>query len=378
MAQDILQYLESETHSFDEQDVTDVDLLAFAAAMYLEFERFERFAGESASTPFSAMADYGAFHAYAEHDYHPADTEKLLRLMAASPRFGRVPIEHFTCVVEDEPPLQFAAACFPLSADLVVVAFRGTDMKLQGWLEDFEMMWRETAPGLVRAQRYLRQAAAAYPGAGFYVCGHSKGGTCAEYATVFADEALSARIKRTCSFDGPSLFHAGGAADLDLEAYDLALIERYAEVTVPITRYVFASSIGLLLERRSPQELIGSGRFPVVKSIDPQRDHSVFAARIVDGAFALEDVTAGQLGAKMGSTRFMQSFSAAERKFVTDALASACRASGITLGVTNEGVGHLGKALRSWLATAPADAKRQAHRLVVKAAIAGITASSRR
>lgn len=372
MQQGILNYLASETRPFGDFGVTDVDLLVLSAAMYLEFERFSRYARVDASTAFSQMDQYGAFREHAEHDYHPADTEELLRLLASSPRFGGVSLERFSCVVEDEPPLQFGAACFPISDECVVVAFRGTDVKLQGWLEDFEMTWREAGPGLARAQRYLREAAAAYPQARFYVCGHSKGGSYAEYAAVFASSELSRRIERVCSFDGPSLFHVGGAADLDLEAYDRALLERYDEAALPITRYIFASSIGLLLERRDSRELLDSGRFPFVKSIDPRRDHSVFAAAVVDGAFVLEPVSAAALRAKTRSARFIRAFSRSERKFFTDALAEACRAAGVTLGITNEGANHLGEALRAWYASAPADVKRQARKLIVKAAIASV------
>lgn len=372
MAQGILGYLSSETRAFKDFGVNDVDLLVLSAAMYLEFERFEHYSRESASTPFSAAEDVGSFREYAEHDYHPADSEELLRLLAASPRFGGVPIERFSCAVEDEPPLQFGAACFPINEECVVVAFRGTDMKLQGWLEDFEMTWREAAPGLVRAQRYLREAAAAYPRARLFVCGHSKGGSYAEYAALFASDELAGRIERVCSFDGPSLFRVGGAADLDLEAYDLALLERYDEMALPIARYVFASSIGLLLERRDACELLDSARFPFVKSIDPGRNHSVFAAGVEGGALALEPVSADALKAKMGSARFMRAFSGDERRFFTDALAEACRASRVTLGITNEGSGHLAGALRAWYASAPAEQRRQARKLIAKAAIAGV------
>lgn len=370
MAENIADYVRAEKRGFGELGVTDVDLLVFAASMYFEFERFPHYLEEGASTRLSDMGEYGELVRYAEHDYNPADMLELARALAESPRFGDVPIERFACIVGDDPAIQFAAACFPVSDELVVVAYRGTDAHLEGWQEDFEMLWREASPGQTEALRYLHAAAAAYPDAQLFLCGHSKGGACAEYAAVFADSRLGERVVRACSFDGQALFKVGGAADLDLEAYDRALLERYERVRVPIVRYVFPSSIGLLMERRDAGFILASPGFVFAQTTDPEHEHNICAVRVRAGEVVTEAADEQRIRKSTGTVRIMPVLSSAERRFATDAVVAACRNAGITVNLTDEGVKQLLSALRTWYKAAPRDEKRQVRRLMAKVALA--------
>ena len=370
MGENIAEYVRAETRGFGEKGLTDVDLLAFAASLYFEFERFPHYLDEGTSTPLSNLGEYGELVRYAEHDYDPAELLELAEALVESPRFGHVPIERFECIVGDDPAIQFAAACFPVSDELVVVAYRGTDAHLVGWQEDFEMLWREAAPGQLEALRYLREAAAAYPNAKLALCGHSKGGACAEYAAVFANSQLSSRIVRACSFDGQALFKVGGAADLDLEAYDRALLERYEQIDVPLVRYVFPSSIGLFMERRDARFILSSPGFAFAQSTDPKREHGICAVRVRDGAVVTEAADAERVRKSTGAVRIMPVLSGAERRFATNAVVEACRDAGITVSLTDEGVKQLLAALRAWYKAAPRDDKRQVRRLLAKFALA--------
>ena len=369
MAENIAHYVRAEARGFNDKELTDVDLLVFAASMYFEFERFPHYSETGASTPLSGMSRHGELIRYAEHDYSPADMLELAEALAESPRFGCVPIERFECIVGDDPAIQFAAACFPVSDELVVVAYRGTDAHLVGWQEDFEMLWREAAPGQVEALRYLREAAAAYPHAKLALCGHSKGGACAEYAAVFANSRLSSRIVRACSFDGQALFKVGGAADLDLEVYDRALLERYEQIDVPLVRYVFPSSIGLLMERREARFILSSPGFAFAQSTDPEHAHSICAVRVRDGEVVTETVDEERIFKSTGAVRVVSSLSGAERRFATNAVVDACRNAGITVNLTDEGVKQLLAALRVWYKAASRDERRQARRLMAKVAL---------
>ncbi|MBQ9042644.1 MAG: DUF2974 domain-containing protein [Eggerthellaceae bacterium] len=370
MAENIAEYVRAEKRGFDEKGLTDVDLLVFAAALYFEFERFPHYLEAGVSTRLADMAAHGRLVEYAEHDYNPADMLELAEALAESPRFGCVPIERFECIVGDDPAIQFAAACFPVSDELVVVAYRGTDAHLVGWQEDFEMLWREAAPGQLEALRYLREAAAAYPNVELALCGHSKGGACAEYAAVFANSQLSGRIVRACSFDGQALFKVGGAADLDLEAYDRALLERYGQIDVPLVRYVFPSSIGLLMERRDAGFILASPGFVFAQSIDPEHEHNICAVRVRGGEVIIEAAGEDRVRKSTGAVRIMPSLSGAERRFATNAVVEACRYAGITVSLTDEGVKQLFAALRAWYKAAPRNEKRQARRLMAKVVFA--------
>lgn len=367
MGQNILDYAVAETRSFVDFPLNDVDLLVLSAAMYLEFERFPAFLDPDESIPFADLGDFGTFEQYGEHDYYPEETIDLAAALATSKRFGHIPIEHFECVVTEDPAMQFGAACLPISRDTIVVAYRGTDITYEGWQEDFEMAWREASPGQEAALAYLHRAAKTYPDARLYVCGHSKGGGLAEYAVVFADDVLSGRIVRACSFDGPGLFRCGGEAAPDLAAYDVALSERYERVAVPLVRYIFPAAVGLLLEKRDPEAILGSERFFFVRPCGDVRSHGVFSVGVEGSSLVAEETDIGTVQKGLGSAHFLRNFSVEERAFASRTMADACRKAGIIISLSGEGMREILGALKAWYRGASGDERRAARSLIAKA-----------
>ena len=74
---------------------------------------------------------------------------------------------------------------FLLETGDICIAFRGTDSTLVGWKEDFNMSFLPVIPSQHDALEYVEQISEHYKGR-LYICGHSKGGNLAVYASAFA------------------------------------------------------------------------------------------------------------------------------------------------------------------------------------------------
>ncbi len=124
---------------------------------------------------------------------------------ANSRRFGTLKLNFYTEVWNAERNLQMSAITFLLPGGGACVAFRGTDESLNGWKESFSMVYRFPVPAQEYAAAYLYRVGQ-YLSGPLIVCGHSKGGNLAVYASVKCEEKLQRRIKRIYNFDGPGFW----------------------------------------------------------------------------------------------------------------------------------------------------------------------------
>ncbi len=128
----------------------------------------------------------------------------VLKEAAETDRFKNMKITYFVNEIDDEKQSQFAAyTALPEGKGTgTVIVFRGTDDNLVGWKEDFNMCFEPLVPSQEKALKYLENVAAKTRG-NIYVCGHSKGGNLAIYASCMADEKIRKRIISVYNFDGP-------------------------------------------------------------------------------------------------------------------------------------------------------------------------------
>lgn len=151
--------------------------------------------------------------------------ERLVRLIGASERFGSLALHDHVDVVDEESSLQFSAIRIGLGAGAPAdeyVSFRGTDLSLTGWREDFMLSFTVT-----RAQEMAREYLTGALGAGSSVIvgGHSKGGNLAAYSVAGRESGEIEGVVRVYSFDGPGLdgsVHPGGISE--------ALGERFCRI----------------------------------------------------------------------------------------------------------------------------------------------------
>jgi hypothetical protein len=160
------------------------------------------------------------------------------RLAADSVRFGSVMVSDYLNLVNCEAAEQMCAMTFWLDESTAFVSFRGTDMTIAGWKEDFGLSYMPVIPSQRHAVQYLNSV---FGKAGselkIYAGGHSKGGNLAVYAASFSAKVVRDRIVHVYACDAP-----GFRPELIRRAEYRAMLSK-------ITRIVPDSSIiGGLLE----------------------------------------------------------------------------------------------------------------------------------
>ena len=173
-------------------------------------------------------------------DYIP-----LMRAAAETARFRDVSLFAFESLHDEAQQMQFAAVSFLLPDGSVYVAYRGTDMTIVGWQEDFNMSFLSAVPAQLKATEYAEAVARACPRRPLRIGGHSKGGNLAAWAAVHLDEKLQRkRLIAAYNNDGP-----GFSRDLVNEPCYQAVADR-------LFTFIPASSIvGVLLEHAEDYEV---------------------------------------------------------------------------------------------------------------------------
>lgn len=171
---------------------------------------------------------------------------ELLRMMAATNRYGNMKLCGFAEGLDELSEKQFAAMTVLLGDGTSLVVFRGTDDSLVGWKEDFNMCFMTPVPSQQDALNYLVQVASRLPGK-IRVGGHSKGGNLSVYSATFCGKRIQKRIVNVYNFDGPGF-------ELDIAAApEFQAIGHHVQTFVPDQ-----SIVGLLLEYNGKRSVIKS------------------------------------------------------------------------------------------------------------------------
>ncbi len=351
----IITYARTEERSFAECAPTDVDLLVFSALAYATFETVEGFPHD-APVRVADLLRYGTPADYMGKDCNPRAMEELLAAAVASPRFGAAAIARTAAMLDESRVIQFGAVAFDLPGDTTVIAFRGTDTSLVGWHEDLLMLSLQAVPAQIEALDFARRAIRKRPERTYLICGHSKGGSCAEYAALFLNSRQAARVARAVSFDGPALSRIGGTLEPELASYDADIETFYRQCTIPLSRYAFESEIALTMEYRD------FDRFTYVAGNDPDLTHNVCSQRVVDGRFVPRVPTFEEMWDGLAFTRLARQLRADDRRFFATFVTDACREAHLVPDLSPAGTAALKKALAAQLGrVSPADRTRTLH-----------------
>ena len=176
---------------------------------------------------------------------------ELLRLCAASRRFGELHMSDYVDLLRQEPPMQFSAVCFHDDAELSFLAFRGTDNSLAGWEEDFMISFTRTEAQEL-ALRYASEHIG--PGRRWRIGGQSKGSNLALYASCLLEEDKWNAVERVYLLDGPGLCPEVLDQSLlrRIDARTTQIVPRFCVVgklfapAITDTRIVRSSALGFL------------------------------------------------------------------------------------------------------------------------------------
>ncbi len=298
---------------FSQVPLTPVDALLFSSLVYVDFTDIVPKDAHS-SVLLSQAAD--AFFALPEEVQESRIRAKkdlsLLRAMADSPRFSGMKLTFYRSILLEEEQLQFAAVSFLLPDGSAFLSFRGTDLTLVGWKEDFNMSFQDTVPAQLEAVSYLQAFATANPMI-LHLGGHSKGGNLAVFAAARCGLFLQQRILSVYNNDGP-----GFTEYLMGDQGYLAMVPR-------IHTYIPESSIiGMLLEHEEPYRVIKSRQISLLQ-------HEPYSWEVMGGDFLYADEMSSEIQF-MGSTikHWLQDMSREERGNFVDGVYRLLSSGGVS------------------------------------------------
>ncbi|MBE0600876.1 MAG: DUF2974 domain-containing protein [Firmicutes bacterium] len=225
----------------------------------------------------------------------------LLQHCAASRRYGNLKIDAYVNHVDPDQETQFSACTFRLPGSIRYIAFRGTDVSLTGWKEDFNMSFM-TVPAQSQAVAYVSRVASGFRGS-LYLGGHSKGGNLALYAACHVDGTVQTRIDQVYSFDGP------GVDKTTLDS------PRYQTVRDRVQSWIPQSSVVGMLLCYHPDYLV------VQSEAVGLMQHDAFTWQIADGAFKqLEEMNLSTRTSNEAFNHWLDQQSQEDRRFLVDVI----------------------------------------------------------
>lgn len=267
--------------------LNEVDFLLFAEFVYAPIENWAK------GNPKAVLDGKGPVLASIAHAVYPKPLPKkssyvfkprydLWMMLEGCRRFEGTRLDFFESNFEPENAKQFAAAVFSITEDgknTAIVAFRGTDATVTGWKEDFDMAYKSPIPAQADAVRFLETVLDGNYGK-VYVCGHSKGGNLAMYASACCSRPD--KITAVYSFDGP------GLSDEILDS------DGWKSIQDRIHSYVPESSvIGMLLGNSISPEVVKSDNvslmqhnpfyWHVLGTSFVRSEETTFSSRFLDG-----------------------------------------------------------------------------------------------
>ena len=181
--------------------------------------------------------------------WYEKENRRLWETLLGCRRYERMRCGNYRARTQEEEETQFGAVTFFPEGCEPVIAFRGTDDSVVGWKEDFNMAFTRPLPSQRMSAVYLNQVSCRIDGQ-FRVCGHSKGGNLAVFASMWAEEGVR-RGSGSIHLDGPGIlpsFFGGGYREIRGAAPDPAGVFRCRDLLQNEERYevVKSSACGMM------------------------------------------------------------------------------------------------------------------------------------
>lgn len=231
---------------FTQDAFRTLDALAFSCLSYVRFDALLQENSEPITLQDLAKAYQNL--PLKQQTSRVEEDKQILYEMAESRRYGDALIIRYVSHFDEQQQKQFCAMSFLLHNGDILIAFRGTDSTLVGWKEDFNMSFLPVIPSQQEAALYVEETAAQYEGK-LIICGHSKGGNLAVYASAFVKKEIQDRISAVYNMDGPG--------------FDEKVLTKtsFANILPRIHTFVPQSSVvGMLLQHEEAYHVIQSNQ----------------------------------------------------------------------------------------------------------------------
>lgn len=244
----IITYTQNQLNDFAKEPFNSVDSLVLSCLSYINFPKSVTNINNWTGVRIADLLLAEHFEEMFSDLYSAAESRELLYAAAASPRFRNIIVMGYNVQFDSKKEKQFAAMTFKLAGKLHYIAFRGTDLTLVGWKEDFNMAFSYPTPSQLESLNYLKKAAIHCRGQ-LLIGGHSKGGNLAVHASINCSSQTQKRIVRIYSHDGP------GFVNSIFSSTKYKHIEKKIEKTLPQS-----SIVGMLLEEQENYKIVKSSR----------------------------------------------------------------------------------------------------------------------
>ena len=245
----ITDYVSKYAHlSFDENPFNEADSLIMAQMAYLNWDIIlpNEGSGNKASILFKNVSDDINVSLNA-NEFDSKRSEKLFMLMKRSKRYQDTKVRFVIRIDDVEKHIQFFAVTFTLPNGLHVISFRGTDLTLNGWMEDTMLAFKDAIPSHAEAVDYVDKVTGIIRGP-FIIVGHSKGGNLSYYSAMMMKPSHRRRLISAYSFDGPGFFSE--------KIYET---KEYKQAKKKLIKYIpFDSVVGILLNHENNAQIISS------------------------------------------------------------------------------------------------------------------------
>lgn len=244
--------------SFNQTDIEEVDKIILSRFSYLPFKEINLDKKETIESISNKMRNLEI------KKFIWKDDKKFIEELGKTKRYKELIISDYKEILDIEAQKQFAAVTIWLPNRYKYISFRGTDMSLVGWKEDFNMSFMKDIPSQLEAVTYLNDIGRKYRGK-LILGGHSKGGNLAIYSAIFCKDRIKKKIVNIINADGPG--------------FDKSVIssDNYKKIVDKIDTYIPQSSVvGRLLEHEDEYEIIQSTQKGIMQ-------HDIFSWQVNEG-----------------------------------------------------------------------------------------------
>ena len=230
--------------TFSEKKINEIDKLIFMRLSYLPFNELNLSKEDSISISdlMKRLSNIPADKFIWNEDIN------LINKLGISNRFKDLIISDYVEKYDKSLEKQFAAIV--ISGENInehIISYRGTDMSLVGWKEDFNMSFTYHVPSQIEGVNYLNYIGNKYGDKVFLLLGHSKGGNIAMYSSIFCNDLIKLRIKEIITADSPGLTE------------EIVNDIRFLDIKDKIISYIPQTSIvGRLLENTNNYRVVQS------------------------------------------------------------------------------------------------------------------------